>query len=124
MPIRAPRARAPGDDQGVRDDKPLGEIAWFHRGAPAGDVEEAGQLGLSTPLRTGRDLIPFIAQLEAITKAGKTPMLASIFNGLGPGMMFWPTSRDGPGRLGLSGDLNDVDPQTHGGGSAIGAWRI
>jgi type III restriction enzyme len=39
----------------------------------------------------GRELIPFIAQLEAITGAGKTPMLASIFNGLGPAIVFWTT---------------------------------
>jgi len=45
----------------------------------------------SGPPRMGRDLIPFIAQLEAITGAGKTPILASIFNGLGPGIVFWTT---------------------------------
>jgi len=43
------------------------------------------------PPRMGRELIPFIAQLEAITGAGKTPMLASILNGLGPAIVFWTT---------------------------------
>lgn len=43
------------------------------------------------PPRMGRELVPFIAQLEAITGAGKTPMLASIFNGLGPAIVFWTT---------------------------------
>lgn len=45
-----------------------------------------------SPPRYGSTVIPFLGQLRAVTGAGKTPILAQVVGGLGPGVVLW-TSR-------------------------------
>lgn len=51
-------------------------------------IQAVGEVG---PLRLGRQVVPLLAQLEAITGAGKTPILAAVIGGLGPSIVFWTT---------------------------------
>lgn len=45
-----------------------------------------------SPPKWGASVIPFLGQLRAVTGAGKTPILAEVIGGLGPGLVLW-TSR-------------------------------
>jgi type III restriction enzyme len=43
------------------------------------------------PKASRTQVIPLLAELTAITGAGKTPILASVIGGLGPSIVFWTT---------------------------------
>lgn len=58
------------------------------REAAAGWVAALAEHG---PPRSGRQVIPMLAQLRAITGAGKTPILTATIAGLGPSIVFWTT---------------------------------
>ena len=55
-------------------------IAWMSQAATEG------------PPKYGASVIPFLGQLRAVTGSGKTPILAQVVGGLGPGVILW-TSR-------------------------------
>ncbi len=52
-------------------------------------VNAVGQHGPPKASRT--QVIPLLAELTAITGAGKTPILADVIGGLGPSIVFWTT---------------------------------
>lgn len=60
------------------------------RGAAIEWTEAIRLTGLP-PVNMDREQVPLLAQLQAITGAGKTPILASVVGGLGPAIVFWTT---------------------------------
>ena len=52
-------------------------------------VNAVAQHGPAKASRT--QVIPLLAELTAITGAGKTPILADVIGGLGPSIVFWTT---------------------------------
>ncbi len=52
---------------------------------------EAIRANQRPPLTVDGESIPLLAQIQAITGAGKTPLLASVIGDIGPAIVFWTT---------------------------------
>lgn len=53
-------------------------------------IETIRKTGLP-PVNMDHEQVPLLAQLQAITGAGKTPILASVVGGVGPAIVLWTT---------------------------------